>query len=93
MLFPPAVEHQGQPTPKFSKTLGVRGRQTLSPGNYSEIGIPEVLDELVFQCLVGLINKFRFSNHNFLDKHLQLIYKYILSLPGLLGLVVKISNQ
>ena len=92
-LLPPAKKHQGQPTPKLCKTLGVRGRQTLSPGHHSKVGVSQILSKLMLQSLVGLTYEFRLLSYNFSDQNLQLISKSILGFLDLLRLVVKISYQ
>ena len=64
----------------------------MSLGNHSKIGIPEVLGRLVFQCLVGLINKFRLTTTFFghaLAAHLQIHPQS----PWSSGTSCKISNQ
>ena len=91
--FPLAIKHEGQPTPKLCKTLRVRGRQTLSPGHHSEVGVSQILSKLVLQNLVGLTYKFWLLSYNFSNQDLQPVCKSILGLPDLLRLVVKICNQ
>ena len=92
-LFPLAIEHEGQPTPKLCKAFGVRGRQTLSPGHHSKVRVSQVLSILMFQSLVGLTYKIRLSSYNFSNQDLQLIHESIFSPPDLLRLVIKISYQ
>ena len=93
MLFLLAIKHEGQPTPKLCKTLRVRGRQTLSPGHHSKVGVSQILSKLVLQSLVGLTYKFWLLSYNFSDQDLKLVCKSILGLPDLLRPVVKIYSQ
>ena len=93
LCAPPAIKCQHQVTPELGETFGVRGRQTLYPGHYSKVGVPQVLGKLMFQCLVCLADKFGLSSYNFSHQHLQLVCKHVFSLLGLLTPIIEIHNQ
>ena len=86
------IKHQIQLTLELGETFGVRGRQTLSAGHHSKVGVSQIWGELIFQWLVHLADEFRLLSYNFSHQHLQLICKHVFSLLGLLGLVIKVCN-
>ena len=69
-LLPPAIKHESQPTLRLCETLGVRGRQILSPGHHPKVGVSQILSKLMLQSLVGLTYEFRLSSYNFSDQRL-----------------------
>ena len=92
-LFSLAIEHKGQPTPKLGETLGVRGRQALSPGHHSEIWVSQILHKLIFQWLVGLIDKFRFPCNHLPDRICNSSAKVSSVSLVLWHRFIKVSNQ